>query len=832
MEVLDPKPQYKRSMFRRAITLVAVPICFGVIVLIVLNQLSIETEKVSAQERYQEEVVTHLNSVIAKWSFISSVLLGAKLQGNPSAKQMAIIPIAELQEEFAQLKSAYANAPNGEEELRQLQEIYKNEMLFLERSATSKFDGPKQLIENLKSPSFTSTVEELLKYHAQVREILQKRWESIKKARIEQDSSMNRMRAIVYGGILMSVLLSVSFSFAFSNSITKRLRTIISKSERALGEEKLSPSLIGDDEIAYVDKMICQAADKLQEAEKHRQLIVGMVAHDIASPLTAAQINLELVQENTEAISYEIQKSLAYAIELVDQVIAFVRELLQVHKLKEQADGTQEKITLKSADANFHSKFLSAALICMLTPVLIQLAFLLFVNSQLSSSEDIAIQLRRLTNIKTQLNFIKLDMGRAAGIQSLYLISGSPQLQKEAEEHFSKVKDEYQELKNMASGDQSWEEIASRAESISNRQIEALTAQKPNGNLLSMAIVFAEVSETFPNAQSPDAHEVRMNISQLEKEESEELKKLDAKQQSTSTVLSKILVWSILGNSLIALGMVLSFSSSITQRLEVLMANTAKLGKRGLLDKTVGGQDELAHLDAILHRASVLLEEFASERASRMSSMAERVRVPLNKSLALLAEFDHSTEELLPDIIKNRMSRATKNISAVLTLLSDLFTLDAVETGMLQIKKSDCDIRQVIDEAIQSVTSLASQKEISITNNADITTIRADKSRLEQVLINYLNNAIKFSENGKSIDVSTQRRGEFLRVLVRDQGTGIDQETAQHVFEKFFQGANAKLQGFGLGLSVCQLIAENLGGQVGVESQLGSGSTFWIEIPY
>ncbi len=505
---------------------------------------------------------------------------------------------------------------------------------------------------------------------------------------LNQLTATEHVRAAGYTGMLVVISLSIVCSFAFSASITKRMQTIISRAESTLAKGKINPSGSGDDEIAYDDEitylenMICQASNKLQEAEKHRLLIAGMVAHDIASPLTAAQINLELVEENAETISSDQKKPLVFAVENVNQVIAFIRQFIQIQKFNKEAGGLPDEVA--NLGHKYHGSFLNTALIHMLTPVFIQVAFLIFVDNQ------------------------------------------------------------------------------------------------------------------FPT--SPEH-------------------------------LSEILSWGIFANVIMTLGMVLSFSLSISNRLELLMTNAAKLDKSVPLKEAVGGSDELAHLDAILRKASSLLEEATEQRASRMSSMANNVRMPLNNSLALIAEFDHATENILLETIKNRLSRARRSISAVLTLLNDLFTLDAVETGTLQITKSDCNIRQVIDEAIADVASLASQKDISILNQGDEITIHADKSKLGQILINYLHNAIKFSGNGKSIEVSTQRQDKFLRVMVRDQGPGIDSETAQHVFEKFFQGANENLQGFGLGLSVCQLIAQSHGGQVGVESQVGSGSTFWLDVP-
>lgn len=108
----------------------------------------------------------------------------------------------------------------------------------------------------------------------------------------------------------------------------------------------------------------------------------------------------------------------------------------------------------------------------------------------------------------------------------------------------------------------------------------------------------------------------------------------------------------------------------------------------------------------------------------------------------------------------------------------------------------------------------------------------ADKDRLIQVLVNLLSNALKFSANETKITISSELENGAIKVMVTDQGPGMDKETRERVFEKYFQAETAaKKEGFGLGLAICNLIVQSHKGKLGVESEPGKGSTFWFSIP-
>ena len=142
-------------------------------------------------------------------------------------------------------------------------------------------------------------------------------------------------------------------------------------------------------------------------------------------------------------------------------------------------------------------------------------------------------------------------------------------------------------------------------------------------------------------------------------------------------------------------------------------------------------------------------------------------------------------------------------------------------------------VRKLADEAISALSSVAAKRGIALANECEDAFIAADESRLNQVLLNFISNALKFSPDNSAISLVSKHDANFVRIGVRDQGPGLDKKAAARVFDKFFQAEGLKKrEGFGLGLAICKLIVESHGGSVSVESKPGKGCTFWMTLPY
>lgn len=221
-------------------------------------------------------------------------------------------------------------------------------------------------------------------------------------------------------------------------------------------------------------------------------------------------------------------------------------------------------------------------------------------------------------------------------------------------------------------------------------------------------------------------------------------------------------------------------------------------------------------------------EELDRLKSAFLANMSHEIRTPLNAIVGfsqLLAETDdpeerHEFVEIIDS--NNRM---------LLQLISDILDLAKIESGTMDFKFADMSVKEVINEI---VTSFRIKKPDNVAliapKDSPECQIYSDRMRLTQVISNFLNNAIKYTSEG-CITLAYEIIGDEIKFSVTDTGDGMSQEIQAHIFDRFYKGNTFK-QGTGLGLSICETIVNRLGGRIGVNSELGKGSTFWFTHPY
>ena len=241
----------------------------------------------------------------------------------------------------------------------------------------------------------------------------------------------------------------------------------------------------------------------------------------------------------------------------------------------------------------------------------------------------------------------------------------------------------------------------------------------------------------------------------------------------------------------------------------------------------------LAMLWDITEQRQNELDLIKAQEADKMknafiANMSHEIRTPLNAIVGfsrLITETDNASEQ------QEYLTIINNNSDLLLQLINDILDFAKIESGTLNYNLSWVDLKDVCQEVYIS-QSLKMTSDVALLYNGDMlpsVRLRTDTQRIEQVLLNLLSNAIKCTNQG-FVSLSYEVEGDFVRVSVTDTGIGIDKEKQASVFERFVKLYDFR-QGTGLGLSICKMIIEKLGGEIGLRSELGKGSTFWFTLP-
>lgn len=221
-------------------------------------------------------------------------------------------------------------------------------------------------------------------------------------------------------------------------------------------------------------------------------------------------------------------------------------------------------------------------------------------------------------------------------------------------------------------------------------------------------------------------------------------------------------------------------------------------------------------------------EESNRLKSAFLANMSHEIRTPLN-AIVGFSNLIAQAEE--PDEIGEYVKIIEMNNELLLQLINDILDLSKIEAGQLDFNYTNVNLGEVYQNLYQVFLSRIKDGVKLICNlPAENCIIHSEKNRLMQVISNFLSNACKYTFEG-TITMGYERFDDKLRFYVTDTGKGISADNVPHVFDRFAK-FDSFVQGTGLGLSICESIIESLGGQIGVESEVGIGSTFWFILPY
>jgi len=226
----------------------------------------------------------------------------------------------------------------------------------------------------------------------------------------------------------------------------------------------------------------------------------------------------------------------------------------------------------------------------------------------------------------------------------------------------------------------------------------------------------------------------------------------------------------------------------------------------------------------------------ASQHKSEfLANMSHELRTPLNAIIG----FSEVLAEKMFGELNEKQEEYSKDIHAsgqhLLSLINDILDLSKIEAGRMELELTDFHLPTALDSALTLVRERAGRRSVALHTNIDnrLGQIQADERKVRQVVLNLLSNAIKFTPEGGRIEVGATPKDGLVEVSVSDTGVGIAPEDQEAVFEEFRQvgTADKKVEGTGLGLTLCRKFVELHGGRIWVKSEPGVGSTFTFSLP-
>jgi signal transduction histidine kinase len=229
------------------------------------------------------------------------------------------------------------------------------------------------------------------------------------------------------------------------------------------------------------------------------------------------------------------------------------------------------------------------------------------------------------------------------------------------------------------------------------------------------------------------------------------------------------------------------------------------------------------------------LEETSRHKSQFLANMSHELRTPLNAIIGYTSLILNKVYGEVPGTIREQLDRVLISSRHLLGLINDVLDLSKIEAGRLTLNVADFSLKQVIQSVVTATEPLAAEKKLALTASlpAELPAARGDARRINQVLLNLVGNAIKFTDSGEVSVRAAVVDHEFM-LSVADTGPGVAEVDRETIFEEFRQAGNSDAPlkgGTGLGLAIAKKIVEAHGGRMGVESAPGRGSTFWFTLP-
>jgi len=237
-----------------------------------------------------------------------------------------------------------------------------------------------------------------------------------------------------------------------------------------------------------------------------------------------------------------------------------------------------------------------------------------------------------------------------------------------------------------------------------------------------------------------------------------------------------------------------------------------------------------------LNQANKRLEQLDQLKDEFVSTASHEIKTPMTFLQSYILKVLNEEKENLSDVAKDRLNKAYLETQRLISLVDGMLDISKIEAGNMEFNLSDFDMAKLAKDVKEELSDAILQKKLTVEIADWIFNIHSDRNKIYSVLLNLIDNAIKFTLDGGRVSINFKVNGNFLETAVADTGIGIKQEDLGKLFVKFEKLGNVsspifRTSGTGLGLYLTKKIVEQLGGKIEVQSEFGKGSTFTFSIP-
>ena len=246
---------------------------------------------------------------------------------------------------------------------------------------------------------------------------------------------------------------------------------------------------------------------------------------------------------------------------------------------------------------------------------------------------------------------------------------------------------------------------------------------------------------------------------------------------------------------------------------------------------------ELAEQNELLRRQHIALEQASALKSQFLANMSHEFRTPLNAILGYTHMLLHGVSGPVSEAQRKSLTRIDSNSRHLLALINDILDITRIEAGRMPLNLTSFAIPELLDEVMSELEPIIKRSNLAVAAKIQgrVPALKSDRQKVKQIVLNLLSNALKFTPGGSvTIRASYDAPTRMVHIAVRDTGVGIPGDDRIKVFEDFRQLDTSPARGYGgtgLGLSICRRLSQMLGGSIELESALGRGSTFTLQLP-